>query len=199
VLFVSLWLFSIYSNTTFKPALHAFAFVKVFTHAKLLKVRERRMENVELSCSTEELDSQMAGLKAAAEAGNEDAFLVALRDVVWQDRPAQDYIRTTRFALQAGAHQAARRLSAEGAKRYPDNLELQKYARVLGQPKVISKSLPPDSTLKANRDWLLKNRNFYRGKWVAVRDGKLLGTAQSLSELIQQIGNTKDALLTMVY
>jgi hypothetical protein len=157
------------------------------------------MENITLSCPTEESDFQMAGLKAAAEAGDEDSFLVALKNLDWQTRPAKDYIHAMCLALQAGAHQAARRLSAEGIECFPDNSELQKYARVFAQPKVTSNSLPPDLTLKTNREWLLNNRELYRGKWVAVRNGQLLGTAQSLQDLIEQIGVTKGTLLTMVY
>jgi hypothetical protein len=71
------------------------------------------MENIRLGCPTKESDYHMAGLKAAAEAGDEDAFLVALKNVDWQNWSAEDYIHASRLALQAGAHLAARRLSTQ--------------------------------------------------------------------------------------
>jgi hypothetical protein len=147
----------------------------------------------------DERECVMARLESAARAGDERAFLNALDGIKWEGRPVADFIRATQLALEAGAHLAARELSAEGAKQYPDNPEIQKYARVLAPPRVISSNLPPDLTLGANRNWLMIHGGEYRGQWIALRHGQLLGVANSLDELVKQVGSTKDVLLTTAY
>jgi len=92
----------------------------------------------------------------------------------------------------------ARELSAKGAERYPDYPELQKAARVLAPPKVIRSDLPPTPSVKANREWLKENAKNYRGRWVALRNGELVGVANSFEELTGQIKNTRGILLTKV-
>lgn len=146
-----------------------------------------------------EQERAMARLEDAAKAKDEHAFLEAFKDIEWRNRPPTDFIRAARLALKAGVYAAAYQVSAEGAKYHPDDPEIQKYARVLAPPKVVSNTVSPDSTLKANREWLEAHEGEYRGQWVAIRDGELLGTANSLKELSRQVGNVKDALLTRAY
>jgi len=43
-----------------------------------------------------------------------------------------------------------------------------------------------------------RNRN-YVNQWVAVRDGKLLATGNSLDELVDSIDDTNNVLLTVIY
>jgi hypothetical protein len=138
-------------------------------------------------------------LEMAAQAADEGAFLDALKIIKWEDRPPGDFIRAVQLALAVGAHLIAREISAEGAKHYPDNPEIQKYARVLAPPKAISRDLPPNPTLEANRSWLMTHGGEYRGQWIALRNGQLLGAAASLNELVKQVGSTKDTLITPAY
>lgn len=151
------------------------------------------------SWAHDEQERAMARLEDAANAKDEHAFLEALKEVEWRNRPPADFTRAAQWALKAGAYKAAYQISAEGAKHHPDNLEVQKYARVLAPPKVVSGKEPPDPTLKANRKWLEAHEGEYPGQWVAIRNGELLGMANSLEELAQQVGNTKDALLTRAH
>ncbi len=138
----------------------------------------------------------MARLEDAASAGNERDFLEALKEVEWRNRTPGDFTRAIQLAFKVGAHLAAGQLSVEGAKYHPDDPEIQKYARVLAPPKVVSRRLPPNVSRKANRDWLMAHSGEYKGQWVAVRNGELLGEAKSLKELVEKIGNTEDVLLT---
>src|SRR5215208_146746 len=137
-------------------------------------------------------------LEAAAEAGDECAFLEALESITWYSRPPADFIRAVRLALEAGAHLAARQIALEGAKYYPEDSEIGKYARVLAPPRLVSKNLQPNPARRANREWLKVHGGEYRGQWVAVQDGELRGVAESLRQLIKQVGRTKDVLLTRV-
>lgn len=146
-----------------------------------------------------EADDEMTQLEAVAQTGDERAFLAAQKAIAWEQRPPQDYIRAIQWALSSGAYLIARQLSTQGAERHPQHSELQKYARILAPPKVTRSDLPPDPTLRTNRDWLKTHGDVFKGQWVALRDGQLLGSAASLKALAAQLGDTTDILLTKVF
>lgn len=141
----------------------------------------------------------MARLEDAAKAGDRRDFLEALKEIERQDWSPEDFTHAVRLALEAGAYLAARCISKEGAQRYPDDPGIQKYARALAPPRIVSDESPSDSGISVDQEWLDAHRGEYRDQWVAVRDGKLLGTASSLRELIEQVGDTEGALLTTGY
>lgn len=144
-------------------------------------------------------DYLMALLAYAAEQGNEAAFAAAYRRIDWAMRPADDFLRAVRWALAAGAHGAARQLALQGAQRYADHAELQKYARVLAPPRVIRRDLPPRPDLRANRDWIMQHADEYRGKWIALRNGQLLATADSFGALADRFDSPQGILLTRIF
>jgi len=117
----------------------------------------------------------------------------------WSGRPAGEVLRVVQLALMAGASLAARRLSQAGAARFPPDAELQKYARVLVPPKVTRRAGPPDLTLIANHDWIKREADAYRGQWIALRNGELLGTADTFDALADQFPDPRDILLTRIF
>jgi hypothetical protein len=141
----------------------------------------------------------MARLQVAAGQGNERAFIQVCQTIDWQTKSADDHITAIQLALAAGAHLAARHLALEAAQRFPDHVEIQKYAHVLSPPSVTKSTLPADPSVKANRDWLSTHGDLYRGQWVALQNGQLLGAASSPDALNVEVGNTRGALLTKVY
>jgi hypothetical protein len=109
-----------------------------------------------------------------------------------------------RLALKAGAHLTAREISVQAQRRYPADSELQKYARILAPPKLISSGLPSHPDIEANHAWMQQQGPDYRGQWVAVKHGCLLGASTTFDGLIKQlramqITDTKDVLLTVAY
>jgi hypothetical protein len=136
-------------------------------------------------------------LEDAAKRGDERAFLCTLDQTDWLNKSAEDYVYAIQLALQAGAHLAARRIANDGLSQYPQNATLQKYARGLAPPVVVARNLPANPTLRANREWLKTHSEEYRGQWVAVRNGELLGAASSLKELTERIDRT-NTLFTRV-
>lgn len=155
-------------------------------------------ESLSKRIEEKEHDALLSKLENLAQAGNERAFLAVLKEVEWENRPAKDFICTIKLALRAGAHLAARQVSSDGLKHYPDDPDMQKYARGLAPPEVISRDLPPNPTLAANREWLKTHSNMYRGQWVAVRNGNLLGASSSLKELTTQFPERENTLFTKV-
>ena len=144
---------------------------------------------------------RLARLEVASATGDEEQFVEACHTVNWALEPAQSYARAVRMALAAGAHSIARKLASEGAERFPDHGELQKMASILAEPSVRRSSRSVDSGLTANRDWLKSQRSIYKGRWVALQNGQLLGVAATLEQLIEQVGEIKNRkiLVTQVY
>ena len=135
-------------------------------------------------------------LETAAQDRNERAFLRALRTMTWLNKSAHDFVYGVQLALQSGAHLAARQIASEGLSYYPENSDIQRYVHGLAPAQVISRNLPSNPTLRANREWLHTHSQEYRGRWVAIRNGELLGTANSLSELTKQVTDRTNILFT---
>lgn len=124
----------------------------------------------------------LSQLADAAEVGDAQAFVTAYQAIDWAARTPDEFERAIHWALTAGAHLAARSLATMGAAQYPDDAELQKAARILAPPKLLRR-LPAEPEKRANHEWLRVNRTAYRGKWVALRNGDLLATANSFREI----------------
>lgn len=146
-------------------------------------------------------DNLLGQLERAARATDELGFLEALKSIDWQHRPAKDFVLATQWALKAGAHIAARELATQGAEIHLNSEELQKYSRVLAPPKILTDR--PQSTVhsKANVDWLKAHKDDYKGKWIAIKDGTFLASANTYKALIAELGNIKGRgiLVTPIY
>jgi hypothetical protein len=139
-------------------------------------------------------------LEAAAHDGNEAEFIAMAKTIDWEKCNAEGYIKAVKLALSATAYLKARLLATDGAKRYNEDPELQKYALVLAPPKVLPNHTPADPNIRKNRDWLMEHGDEYPGQWVALQGGEFLGAAPTLKELIQKIGDPrgKNILVTQV-
>jgi len=151
--------------------------------------------------STISQDYEMSLLETASSTGNEMAFVEVFNAIKWEHRSLEDYLKVVRLALSVGAHFQARKLAAEGGRRFTDNSEIQKYARILAPSKIVDAHIQPDRNASADMRWLKEYGKEYRGQWVALDHGKLLGAAPTLKELSQKIGNPigKNILVTPVY
>ena len=149
--------------------------------------------------ATKDREEGTAMLEIAAEKSDEMAFVQAVSEIDWPQRPAADFARAVRLALAAGAHLLARNLAAQGARLHPDHLELQKMARILAPPRVVRADLPPDPSVQANHAWLRAHADEYRGRWVALRNGQLIAMGYTARELKAQLESTDGILLTRVF
>jgi hypothetical protein len=145
------------------------------------------------------VDHEIETLEAAAQAQDESGFVRAAKPIDWQSRQPDDLLRAIRLALEAGAHIAARDLSALGAGLFPHDVRLRQFAEILAPPRVIGTRPARDSGIRANRDWLKAHSDEYRGKWVGLHKGVLLGAADSLDELKKRGLIAEDTLITRVY
>jgi hypothetical protein len=148
---------------------------------------------------TVRIDHNMEMLEAAAEAQDESRFVRAAMAIDWHTCQPDELLRAIKLSLAAGAYIAARDLSALGHGLFPGDPSLSRFAETLAPPKVVATRPARDPGIRANRDWLKSNCDEYRGKWVGLRNGVLLGAADSLDELRERGLIAKDTLITRVY
>lgn len=145
------------------------------------------------------VDVEMARWEAAAEKGDDLAFIRAMKQVDWARRNADEYMLAVRLALAAGAFFQARELSAEGAGRFSNHAELQTAAQVLAPPRVIPSREAARPKMGADADWVKKHGAEFRGKWVALQEGNFLGADVDLKSLVNHLGTTEGIFFTRIY
>jgi hypothetical protein len=140
-------------------------------------------------------------LEKIASLRDEKIFSKVAGSFDWDSFSVQDVINVIQLALECGAHLQARKLAAYGGNRFPENDVMQKYAKILGPTLVTDRNLPPDPAATADMNWLKNHNEEYRGQWVALRNGQLLGNAETRKDLLAQVNNPKEnrILITQVY
>jgi hypothetical protein len=146
-------------------------------------------------------DTALRVLKTASDSGDERLFVQIVNTINWDRRSSEDITRAIHYALAVGAHAVARELASKGVARFPEHEELQKLAQLLAPPEILSDELPPDPDASMDIQWLKSHGEEYRGRWVALKAGRLLESAVTFNELIRIIGNPKGKgiLVTKVY
>jgi hypothetical protein len=140
-------------------------------------------------------------IEAALRSGDVRLVGLLLASMQWEDRTAEDLIRAIHTSLEAGFHKKAWELAAVAAKRFPDHPEVQKIVNILSPARIVKTNLPSDPDIGADMRWLKEHSEEYRGKWIAIKGGKLLAAESSFTELRAIIGNPKNTgiLVTQVY
>lgn len=148
-----------------------------------------------------EMDGYLGVLEAAIQAEQGEVVSLLLNSLAWENLPADSLSRVIRLSLIAGQHAQARRLAQKAIQRFPNHPDLQKLARVLGPARVVKTNLPPDPTIALNLDWIKKHGENYRGKWVALKAGKFVASADNYRLLVDIIGNPQGTgiFITPIY
>lgn len=128
---------------------------------------------------------------------NSALFGDAVRAIAWQEKSAKFYLEVIQMALEVEAGLLARELAYQGLERYPDDPELSKAADLLSPPKFIT-TIPPKPSLSATMAWFRNNGKHYRGRWVAVRDGQLVGVDEDFQTLVNAIGDVSNDPETVI-
>ncbi len=91
-----------------------------------------------------------------------------------------------RDLIASGDVRAARRLTAEAAKRYPNDAELVNAHRILNTGRSYTRTGAGRNT-REEFEWLQDPPERYRGKWVALVGRDVVGAAKTLKELLAAI------------
>ncbi len=139
-------------------------------------------------------------LEAAAETGDNAAFAHALGSLNEAALTADEFVQLIRLALASDRGLLARRFANQGAAAHPQHEELARFAYVLAPPKVITTARQTSQQdWDANRHWLKEHGARYRGQWVVLDDGRLMGAAASPKQLAETLGDLKKYFLTIAY
>jgi len=137
-------------------------------------------------------------LEESARTGDRQTFDLVAERTDWAIRPPDELARAIDLALELELATLAMKLAQQGGRLFPEHQRLQQAARVLAPPVVIRKYPAQSAGLRESRTWLREHAAEYRGQWVAVREGKLLGAAESLAALKSLAGTELDPISTIV-
>lgn len=137
-------------------------------------------------------------LEESARAGDHRTFAALAEAIDWAARRPDELTTAIDLALSLEMATLAIKLAQLGGRLFPEHERVQRAARVLAPPVVRAVRAPRARGLSASMAWFRKHASQYRGQWLAVREGQLLGTAASLKELIAVIGQGEDAISTIV-
>jgi len=138
-------------------------------------------------------------------AAREDRAAVSrlIKKADWRSYGPDDLIRAMQSCLFLDMVLVARELAYQGRHLFPNDKKIEQWAIVLSPPRVIGTRPASGNavSLKASQEWFETNSSRYKGQWVAVREGKLLGAAPKLKELHEQVGpdqRTSDTIIVKV-
>jgi hypothetical protein len=143
----------------------------------------------------QQLNERLAILVAA---GDTQALVTFAERTDWSKYPPDALVLMIERALQLELAALARTLAQRGQILFPTHERLRQLAHVLAPPQVLNTHTPPAHGLDEMRRWLNEHAQAYRGRWIAVRAGQLLGAAASLAELRGQIGADAISIDTLI-
>lgn len=143
----------------------------------------------------------LSALEQAAGSQDSEKLTQLLRSVDWRNHDPGSLSRAVDLCLSLDMILLARKLASEGTQLFPGDDRLRRAAVVLAPPRVIgTRPAPPNraANISADQEWFKKNASLYKGKWVAVTEGKLLGAATTLEALTHKIGDEHNNSETVV-
>ncbi len=139
-------------------------------------------------------------LEALLNAQNRQAFTEIVEAIEWDTSFSPDMLsQVVSMALSLELVSFARRLAQQGYHLFPEHERLAYQSWVLEPPIVLSSPAARARELDKSVDWINKNATKYRGSWVAVHRGTLLGTAPTRLALHNQLTSAIDDPATLIY
>jgi hypothetical protein len=99
-----------------------------------------------------------------------------------------DYAARIRALIESDRVVQARALVLEALEANPRDAELLTLQEVLKPPRARPRQIT-DSDRSQEFEWILANRDAYRGRWVAIQGDELVADAPSFAELQSRIKN----------
>lgn len=116
------------------------------------------------------------------------AFVQRVRSEDWATYAADTFVANIRAAIFYEAVILAKELTTRGVELFPDNARLQRSWRVLVAParvRITPQQGTPPTMRRESMQWIAAHTEEYKGKWVAVRHGLLLGASLTLKALVE--------------
>jgi hypothetical protein len=150
---------------------------------------------------TEASSHELLALQHAANTKNFGEFARLADHIKWFRYPEAELTRAIDLALMLDMVLIARELARKGRNLFPRDKHIQQAVSVLSPPFSVRTSPARTTNVELSQQWLREHSSRYKGEWVAVRAGILLGSAPTLRELHEQIGlidRTPETLIVKV-
>jgi len=178
------------------------------TNPKLAQPWKTSLENVRVEKKKELSQSEpsrevsiLSQLERYAHNNAFENFVSLAESADWTKQSAHTIRGSVDLALMLDMNRLAVRLARKGAGIFPDDPYIRKIVRILRKPSIQGTAPASDRKLDASREWLRRHACQYKGKWVAVQAGNLIGAANSARELknaISSLFHSKDTLILKV-
>ena len=138
-------------------------------------------------------------LEEAASLGDIDTFKELVQVISRAAYPAKKLLRAADLALSLNLISIAVEIVSVGKRHFPDNVPIQKLGRALSPPRIHKTPAIPRPGLALSQAWVHENASRYRGQWIAVRAGELVGSATRLKDLVEIVNQDRsNTLVTKV-
>ena len=137
-------------------------------------------------------------LEKAAENADHQVFALLTRTIDWSTHGSAELTRAIDLALALDMVPLARDLARQGSQLFPEDQRVQQAMAVLTPPVVVGTYPAQKTTMETSQQWLEEHASQYKGQWIAVQHGMLLGSAPTLQALHRQIGPAGQTLPTIV-
>lgn len=101
----------------------------------------------------------------------------------------ESFLEEIREIINSGTLRGAREVAERGLDLYPDHPELRHLHHVLRPFEVRVNPRGKVSDPRPSYEWLKRNSEKFRGKWVGLQDGELVAAADTLEEVLQAFGD----------
>lgn len=143
--------------------------------------------------SSQTVGDDLINIDFYANQNDVDKFIETVNSLDLETLPARSIIHIIDLALSIGLVKLPQDLSQHALQIYPEDKEIIKYQKILAPPKIINSKLPPYPQAELNVKWLKEFRKEYKGKWVALKEGVLLASADSFTELKSKVEIKKNS------
>ena len=147
---------------------------------------------------TDEEEHLYVYLHEKAQAHDYRAFRAEVTNVHWAHHAPTALVRTITLTLSHEWLTLAETLIKQGREIFPHDPTIGRIARTLAPSSITVVPGAAPQGLAASRMWLRTHATAYRGAWVAVYNGQLLGAAPSLEALRATIDPLEQPASTII-
>jgi len=140
----------------------------------------------------------LSAIEDAAAKEDRETFSLIVKKVDWSKCQPSKLIRSIDLCLSLDMVPLAIELVSMGKQIFPSDKKIEIVARIISPPKVIGTRPAQSIGIDKSKKWIKQNSSKYKGKWIAVQNGELLGGAPTLKELHNQIGQHKNTPNTIM-
>jgi hypothetical protein len=160
--------------------------------------KQGRKHDLHESTSSDLGNSLLSAIEEAAAKENRETFSLIVKKVDWSMRQPYELVRTIDLSLSLDMVPLAMELVSMAKRIFPSDKKIEVLARIISPPRAIGTRPSQSIGIDKSKKWIKQNSFKYKGKWIAVQNGELLGDAPTLKELHNQIGQHKNTPNTII-